>query len=273
MPSPPGPGDPWPWMLCSALFLGSGVGFLSRALWKKPGHGGARAGARSTVGMALLALAVLAATGLLVFPAKAALADRLLPISGIVAGCLGLGVGLLPRAFGLPLAVVSGTFAGFVALGVDGWLPAEEPVRIAMLTPFIVSKSGWQGELDVEKRDTLPIVQRLDLPGQNAGIVVERLELDGPLAFVGGVERYRIAGIATRGKEGSVSIAESFAPRSRLLDFILPLGDGLGASREIPFARRWREWTDPLPLAAFDTLSFRLDPLASKGSQLEGGVH
>ncbi|HUX37553.1 MAG TPA: hypothetical protein VMV44_06575 [Rectinemataceae bacterium] len=261
--------DPWLWLLPGAFFLGAGAGLAFRAVMGKSRRRGKRSARLSTLAMSYLAIAVLAGVGLLVFPDKGSLGDPLLLPSGLVVCCLGLLAALLPRALGIPMLVLAGMAVGYAALCLEGWLPIEGARRIATLTPFAVTSSGWQGELMVEEKDTVPIIQHLAGPGGDSSLVVERLELAGPLALLGGAERYRIVGIAaTRGGSTS-SLVQRLAPASRLLDLVLPLGESLDAEAAIPFGRRWREHSLPRTLEAFGLLRFTLDPRAPRGEELD----
>ncbi len=261
-------GDPWLWLLLGAFFLGAGAGLSFTALLAKTRGRDKVSASYATLAMLSVAAGVLAVVALLVFPDKGSLSDPHLLPSGLVVLLLGLLSALLPRAFGIPLLVLVGAALGYAALCLDGWLPLAEARRIATLTPFVVSPSGWEGELSVEEKDTVPIIQHLSVPGGDVSLVVERLELEGPLAILGGAERYRIVGMATSKGEGGIGLVRRLAPASRPLDLVLPLGEGLDAEASIPFGRRWREYSRPRNLEAFSLLRFRLDPLAPKGGEL-----
>ena len=260
--------DPWPWLLVSAFFLGGAASLLAKsALMRSRGRRG-RAVARSIVGMLFLALSVLAATGLVVFSGRSLRFDRILLIGGLLALSLGLFSGLFPRAFGIPLAVVFAAAVAAVAIGILGWIPIAARHAVATLTPFTVTAAGWEGELAVEDRDTVPIAQRLQLPQRDAALVVERLELSGPLAVIGGRERYRIAGIAAMGGDGRPVLVSRFPYRNRILDVLLPLGEGLSSESSILFARRWREATAPRSLVPLVPQRYSLDVTQPEGKEL-----
>ncbi|MDA8408822.1 MAG: hypothetical protein M0001_00360 [Treponema sp.] len=261
-----GLGNPWPWMLFATCFAGAGLGFFARALFRSRSRRGRSPVPPSILAMILLAAAVCAAAGLLIFPDKASLGDRLLLPSGLVATALGLASGLLPRTFGVGFLVALAAICAYAALCLEGWLPLKAVQRVATLTPFIVASSGSHGELQVDERDTVPLVQRVDILGTNAGLIVERLHLGGPLS-VFGREHYRVAGIAVA-RGAVLSIETSFAPHVDPIDASLPLAQGPSAERSLLFASRWREASAPMPLVAFRTLSFILDPRAAKAAEL-----
>lgn len=254
--------NPWPWALGAAVSLGLGLGCFGRALLRRLGgrsRGDGRGSALSVLGMVLLAAAVLFATGLLVFPEKASLLDPPLRLSMAVAAGLGLGAGLLPRALGLPLLFALASTVAYVAVCLGGWLPLEGSKRIATLTPFVVSSSGWSGELGVEEKDSVPIIQAIAGKGSDVRLVVERLELSGPVALVAGPEWYRVVGTAS-GAQDEAAETSVFSPPARLLDIALPIGPGLGAAASLPFARRWREGSSPVALVALVPIRFSLGP-------------
>ncbi|HUX41947.1 MAG TPA: hypothetical protein VMV83_12340 [Rectinemataceae bacterium] len=259
--------DPWPWMLLAAYFGGTGLGFLSRALGRRLSRRRGSPVRPSIFGMLLVSSSLLCAAGLLVFSDRSSLFEPLFLYSGLSTFALGILSGLLPRTFGVAFLVALAAAVAYVGASLDGWLPLTKAQRIATLTPFVVSPTAFQGELAVEERDSVPIIQRLDLKEANAGLLVERLELGGPLSLFG-PEHYRIAGITSSTANGSLSIAADFAPGSSPLDIVLPLDPTPTAERSLLFARRWRESTLPRALVAFDVLAFELDPRASSSSEL-----
>ena len=254
--------EPWGWLLAGSLAAGAGLGLMLRAfigIWVGQRSSSTR---RSALGFVFLALAVLAATGLLIFPDKAIFTDPVFLRFSLV--CLGFGflAGLLPRLVGIPFVVLGLGASIYVASALDGWLRIEAPRRVATLTIYSSDARGLRGELRLEEKDTTPIIQKIELPGDFAGLVVERLELGGPLALVGGKSFYRVVGLS--GKNGeAVALSMGFASPTGLLDIALPLGAGMEASAALPFARRWRETTEPLRILALEPLRFRLDPFAS----------
>jgi hypothetical protein len=217
--------------------------------------------------MVLVSFSLMCSAGLLVFADKAALSDSLFLYSGLSIVALGFLSGLLPRTFGVAFLVTLASAVAYVGASLDGWLPLGKAQRIATLTPFVVSATAFQGELAVEERDSVPIVQRLDLKGAKAGLLVERLELGGPLSPFG-PEHYRIAGITTTTGSGSLSTAANFSPGGSLLDVLLPLDPSPVAERTMLFARRWRESTEPRALVAFAPLTFELDPRSPRSAEL-----
>lgn len=263
--------SPWPWLLLAGGLAGPGLGLLGRALGRRlfgRGRGG-RAG--SAAGMLLLALGILAAVGLLVFPDKTLVFRPEILRAGLLALLLGLLGGLLPRALGLPLLLLLAALSAFIALALQGWIPLEGPRRVASLTPFELGPSGWSGELRVEEAGGRLVAERVTGSGSEAGLLVERLELGGPLLLFGPAERYRLLGIAGMG--GQVSPRGPDAYRgggavSALLDLVLPLRPGPGGEASLPFVRRWREASAPLGLRPLALYRFRLDPGAPRGSEL-----
>jgi hypothetical protein len=253
-------------MLAGCVFAGLGLGLLLRALAARLRRDGKRSAARSSLGLTSLALAVLAGTGLLIFPDKTQLGDDLFRICAFATLGLGFLSGLLPRAFGIPLLVIVLAAAILETSALGGWLRIAEPRRIATLTPFVVDAAGFRGELAVEEKDTIAIIQKVELPTRAAGLVVERLELEGPLALLSGPSFYRVAGL--RGGSGEKEPALAFPLEAGLVDRALPLDPGLDAARSLPFARRWREATTALPLVALEPQRYRLDPRVKKGPDL-----
>ena len=259
--------DPWSWMLLATYFVGTGLGFLSRAFGRGLSRGRGSPVRPSIFGMILISMSLLCAAGLLVFADKAVLADPLFLYSGLSTVAFGLLSGLLPRSFGVAFLVTLAAAVAFIGASLDGWLPLTKAQRVATLTPFVVSAAGFLGEFAVEERDSVPIIQRLDLKGAKAGLLVERLELGGPLSLFG-PEHYRIAGITTKTGGGSLSTAADFSTGGSLLDVVLPLDPSPVAERVMLFARRWRESTEPRALVAFAPLAFELDPRSPRATEL-----
>ena len=254
--------EPWGWLLAGSLAAGAGMGLMLRAfigIWVGKRSSSTR---RSALGFVFLALAVLAATGLLIFPDKAIFADA--DFLRFSLACLGLGflAGLFPRLVGIPFVVLGLGASIYVASALDGWLRIGEPRRVATLIIYASDARGLRGELRLEEKDTIPIIQKVELTGGFAGLVVERLELGGPLALVAGKSFYRVVGLSGRNGE-EVELSMDFAPPTRLLDIALPLGEGMEASAALPFARRWRVATEPFRIVALEPLRFRLDPALS----------
>jgi hypothetical protein len=256
--------DAWAWILVGGLCLGIGLGLLIRAFVAGTRDRRRASARRSTLAFVLLALGTLAAAGLFIFPDKASLGDSRLVVFGLGFTGAGILVGLLPRAVGIPLLMLATILASLVAAGLDGWVRADRVREIAVLTPFVVDEKGVRGELAVEEKDTVPIIQKIDIPTVDSGLVIERLELSGPLALLGGNSFYRVAGLAGKGEV----LAASFVLRFGLLDLVLPLGPAIDAVASLPFVIRWRETIRAPGLTPMVPLRFRLDPAAGRGKGL-----
>jgi hypothetical membrane protein len=270
-----GAADPWAWLLAGGLLLGAGAGLLVISFVARLRRDRRRATRRSTLGFLGLALGLLALCGLAVFPEKSNWLNIYFLYSGLSIFTLGLLAGLFPRALAGPLALVALGGAIFVASALDGWLRVDGSREVAVLTPFAVDGSGFRGELSAGERDSLPLVQSLSLPVTSAGLVIERLDLGGPLALVGGISFYRVSGIAAGIGEGpATDLALAFPLRNDLLDRILPLGPDMEARTRLPFVERRRESSRLSSLAALEPLRFGLVADASRGPGyfLEGPV-
>jgi len=262
-------------LLLGGLCLGLGLGTLTRALGAK-GRGETRLAARrSSAAATILALAVVAAIGFLVLPGRAAgrlpeattAAYRVFLLPGLGVLALGLIVGLLPRAVGIPLCIIMIAFTFALLAGLADWLASGSAREIAVLTPFSVEAGSFSGELAVTEKDSVPIQQEISLPATGAGLAIERLELDGFLGLCRGRSFYRLAGIVGE-RDGEETLIDDFRRPTRMLDLVLPLDDSLDAATSLPFARRWREATAIHPLIALEPLRFSLDPEAPAGSGL-----
>ena len=293
--------DPWAWFLPGSLALGGGFGLLLRSAavarrsdsrkgvngdshggrpgdshGAKPGDSHSKAARLSAWGLLLLALGTAAGIGLAVFAGREDFRSggpglRPWVIAAGLSLILGWLVGLFPRAAGLPLLAITLSGTVILWLALEGWLPASAPREIAVLTPFTLNEggsgAGARAELAVLERDTVPLIQPVEIRGGEAGLVIERLELEGPLRLLRGSSFYRVTGLLGAGR----AIAPAFAPRSGLVDRILPLlpeGDPAAAA-ELPLARHWREASEIQKLAVLVPLHFVLDPGAERGSGLE----
>jgi len=232
--------DPYLWAALGALFLGMAAAQGGR--WVAASRAAAARG-RSARALVFASLAVLAAAALLVFPPKASLLDAWLWIWA--AACLAAGVlaGLWPRAAGLPLAVLFGTSLAVLAFGLAGWLDFHGPARVATLLPFEVVRPGaaagteagaapsagasFRGELETAEQDSAPLVQELSMQTADVALVVEGIELRGPVAFLAALARPASAGrfyrlVALVGP-GSPSIV--FPRPAKLFERLAAIGD------------------------------------------------
>ncbi|MEI6386259.1 MAG: hypothetical protein WCQ50_06475 [Spirochaetota bacterium] len=257
--------NPWGWLLLGSLALGGGLAMFLRILGRSLRKKRKRAAGLPAAGMVLVSIAVLAATGLFVFPDKEALGEPGFLMAGLVSLGLGFLAGLFPRAFALPLLPLLVLTTGLTATILDGWPSAGEKQVIATITPYSVDASGLHGELSLAEKAAGPAAQALDLPGAEAGIEVERLALGGPLTLFGPPSRYRVAAVRSS-LVGGPSLVLPL--RSPLLDTILPLGTAGNAEVGFAYIRRWRESVAPVRLEALVQQRFILDPAAPRGGQL-----
>ncbi len=244
--------NPYLWTAIGAFFLGAALGQVLRS-FRAARLRRARAEARaSALALCFLACAVASGAALLVLAPKAALADGLLPYWAGFAALVGLAADLAPRAAGIPLCACALIACFTLASGVAGWLPLSGPCAVARLFPYTVGEGRFLGELELYERDTVPTLQRLELPLERAALVVERLELGGPLALLAGARRYRVVGIA--GPEGA--IAATFPARVSLLDRLAALPAATLGEARGPFAVRRREASEALPLTPLEPIVF-----------------
>lgn len=233
------------WAGLAAFLLGFALAQSIRwAIARRKGRARA-ASRRSAWAVAGLALALLAATALLVLPPKAGLSDGLLPFWGGIFAALGLLAGCRP-AIGFPLVILLCALSGaFLVDALVSWLPLAEPLTLARVFPFSESQGRWRAEFIVFQRDSIPAAQGLEIPGGEAGLVVERLELSGPATLVGIGTWYRLAGLADSSGRSLVD----FPARLSLLDRIEPLEPGSRAGPRGALVRRWREASPAIRLS------------------------
>jgi len=227
--------DPYLWAALAALLAGLALGQALRWLAspRGPGKAGRRRAGRSARALAFLALALLPATGLLVFPPKAALLEPLLPWSALAAFALGVLAGTWPRAAGAPIASLC--LAAFLLLrsGLGGWIAFRGPREVATLLPYELAKGGkpsFRGDLELAERDSVPVAQEVSLDSGAAALAVESLEFEGPIGLAAYLARegrsfYRV--VALVGESGS---RLDFPPASALLDRLAALDAGAGLS-------------------------------------------
>jgi hypothetical protein len=267
--------DPYLWSALAALLLGLALGQAIRWI-ATPRRAGIEARVRrersSARALALVGLALLPATALLVFPAKASLQGAALPAWAAAVLAAGLLAGLWPRAAGLPMAAVAlGAFL-FLDAGLAGWLPFSGPGPVASLLPYEASggaagAASFRGELELAERDSVPVVQEIGMASADAALAVESLDLSGPLGLAALLAKgegrfYRVVGLV-----GSGAAPELFPPPSGLLGRLAPLGPGEGlepgAAPErrlalLGFFERRRSTSPSSSIVALEPLRFAL---------------
>ncbi|MBL8968499.1 MAG: hypothetical protein JNG85_15955, partial [Spirochaetaceae bacterium] len=253
--------SPFLWGGLAALFLGLALGEALR--WIVLARRGAerRAARRSAWAATFLALSLAAAALLLVLPAKADLLEPLLPWWAGALSLAGLAAGLAPRAAGVPLAGLGLAAALLLLDGLAGWLPLRGPGPVARFLPFAATDAGFSGQLEIQERDTVPTLQKLELPLVALALVVERVELAGPAALVAGPRFYRVVGAA--GPDGAM--AADFPARKNLVDRLAPLPEGPGGEARGLFLRRRRETSAAVSLAALEPVVFSFAPAKVPG--------
>jgi hypothetical protein len=248
--------DPWLLSGASAFLAGAALGEGIRWLAAHLRQAERLASRRSARAVAWLALAILGAACLVSFalPLPGGLA-ALLPWI-VAAGLSGLLAGLLPFSFGLPLLLVIIAFSALLLGGLGGQLPLRGEGPVASFSVFAAAPGLSSGELLVAERDSATASRLISLPADEAGLVIERLELSGPLGLLAGPRWYRVAGLATRAGE-AWSMAESFTRGGGFMDLVLPLPGEGPAAAALPFMRRSREASPLIRLAALSTVEFR----------------
>ncbi len=269
-------GNPWLWSALAAFFFGLASALAIRWLASLLKHDG-RSARLSALAILALALSVLAAAAFLVFSGISSLplgpGRTFILVYWLVAMALfGAMFGAFPRVGGLVFLCASLLAAFFFSDALSGWLPLRGPGRIARLLPFSVSAASFRGEFTIQERDTVPTLQRVELPVSAAALVVERAELAGPATILGGPSLYRIIGIA--GPDGR--LVTSFAGHRSLLDWLSPLSEAKPERGGL--IRRSRAWSAAAPLADLEPVVYSFDApaaakpgLAEMPGQEEGG--
>ena len=235
--------DPYLWSALAALFAGLSLGQVSRWASTFFPRARTRRDARSkrarrwTRAVAFFALALLPATAILVFPAKASLSvAALLPWSAAVLA-LGALMGAWPKAAGIPIALLVVAFFVGLGAGLSGWLAFKGPGLVASLLPLdvVVPQSAaeapsFRGELELAERDSVPIAQRIEMQSSEVALVAESIELAGPLGLAAKLARsgssgrfYRVVGLVSPNAPPTL-----FPSASTLLGRVAALGSGEG---------------------------------------------
>jgi hypothetical protein len=291
--------DPFLWIGTAAVFAGLAAGQALRAFAPAgPGriHAFRLRSRRIARAIAFLSFGILAVAALFVLADKGGLAGAwasgparlgLLAWSAL-ALAFGIGAGSRPLLLGLPLAGLGLVALGLVRFGLQGWLPirsdagAASDVEVARLLPYEVGPASFHGQLELPRRDSLPVVQEVGLASSSIGLCVESLELRGPLRLAACIllpdarsfataysptqRLYRVVGLVAPG--GLASGLAFPAPRYiRLLDAALPLPASVGLEPAGPTARataffglaqRARRTSAEKPLAVLEPLVFGL---------------
>ena len=297
--------DPFLWALLAALSVGLAAGQSLRAFLPLDGERElmfCKRPSRVSRAIALLAVALLAVSALLIFADKASLKSELATAVLIPWACVAAAIGLLagsrPLALGLPLLGLSLLALGFLAFCLQGWLPfraaASEGFEVAHLLPYSADPSGFRGQLELPERDSVPVAQDLALSTNAVCLRVECLAFSGPLrlaasivalgeappgevprgdplspgkgaivAFSPVLRFYRVVGIASPDGRASLSFAK---PRHAVfLDAVLGLGAARSASTFFGLAVRSARSSPPARLLALEPVTFFL---AANGSQV-----
>lgn len=247
-------GDPYLWSALAALLLGLALGqalrwastFTRRA--RATGKGRKSRGGRSARALALLGLAFLPATAMLVFPDKASLLDPGLLAWAGIALAIGALAGFWPRAAGLGLAAALIGALVAVDAGLSGWIDFRGPSRIASILPYelVAGEPGaggrgasFRGELELVERDSVPVAQAVAMGSSEVAVAVESLELRGPLALAAalvgrgeGGRFYRVVGLVAPGAQPL-----HFPEASALLSSIAAIAPGEGLEPGAPALR------------------------------------
>ncbi|MGO8695495.1 MAG: hypothetical protein ACLQMF_17680 [Rectinemataceae bacterium] len=197
-----------------------------------------RAGRPARAG-AFASLGILAFAGLLVFPPKDYLAAPALCVWALFFGVAGMVAGLRPRAGGTAAAALALAAFGLVRVAVLSWTPFEGNIEIARLFPLETSSpqdgSVYRAELRLAGGGAAASPGLIELPRGQTAIVVESMELRGPLAFLALFPRspsvvlrlYRVVAIAG-GSEPPYFLPRVEGPVDRLVSHFAPLDPTLG---------------------------------------------
>jgi hypothetical protein len=280
--------DPYLWSALAAAFLGLALGQAIRWLISYPRFAAHRAGRadskrahRSARALVFFSRAMLAAAALLVFPQKASLFEGALRPWAASLLVLGTLAGVWPRAAGLPVAVLLAAAVLALDLGLSGWLVFHGPGPVATLLPFELTVpagtgsdgaaprgASFRGELELAERDSVPVVQKVEMGTSEAALAVESLEFRGPAGFVASLLRsgrrfYRLVGLV-----GPDLPPLRFPPASGLLGRLAALGPDAGFAAGAPpverealfgsFIRR-RSSSASVTLVALEPVRYALD--------------
>jgi hypothetical protein len=239
--------DPWLWIGASALFLGVALGQAARAILPermRTARSGRRRSRRVARAVAFLSLAILFATGILVFTPKEALGPGAFPLEALApyAAALALGgalAGLLPLAGGLPLAAVVLALALAFRAGIDGWTLYIGAGTVARLLPYEVEAASFKGELEVAGPGAAAGAHPASAAAGSASICVDALEFSGPLSLAARIlgpssgrgryepsrRFYRVAALVAPGAAPAFLDAPA---RQRWIEAVLPIAEGAG---------------------------------------------
>jgi hypothetical protein len=279
--------DPWLWIGAAALFLGVALGQAARAIIperKKSARSGRRRSRRIARAVAFLSLAILFATGILIFSTKDALEPGIFPLEALApyAAAAGLGgvlAGLFPLAGGLPLAALALASVLAFRAGIDGWTLYREAGTVARLLPYEVGPASFRGELEVAGPGAAAGAHPASAAAGSASICVDALEFSGPLGlaarilgpgrgqgwYEGSRRFYRVAALVAPGAAPSFLDPPA---RQRWVDALLPLPEGAGLEPGGALARsealgslatRYRSSGPGRALVALESVYYDLD--------------
>ena len=248
--------DPWFWAGIAGLFLGYAFGRAIRSLMALARGDRRKAARRSSAAILFLSVSVLGAAGFVVRCPLESLSPSLFAWSGGT-GLFGLVCGLFPFAAGLPLGLAAAAAAWFFATDLAPYVPLSGPGPVARITCFAMGGDGaFSGELELEERDSVPTMQKIDARLPRLSLVVERLDLEGPMGLFAGSRLYRIAGIA---EEPSGPMALAFDAGQRIMPRIAPIAAEGAAGRSAFLISRNLLYSPSLALAPLETIRFSFD--------------
>jgi hypothetical protein len=264
----------------ASLFAGLSVG---QALGWARSRQARKRSRRSAFSVAFLSLALLAIAGIAVFPPKASLGDLALLLYALAVASLGALAGALPRTAGILIAAVAFASVPVLRTGLEGWA-ALRPGLVARLLPLPgggtvgAASEGAIGTFigELESTEQGGGTRRIAFAGESAVLVIEELELRGPLSVIASFASpaeaegagesssrlfYRLAGAG-----GPASVELFPGPGgflSRLVE--LPPSEGLSAGAEparaaalLGFLVMRRATSSPAPLAGLAPVEFEL---------------
>lgn len=245
--------SPYFWAGLAALFFGLSLAAAGHWIVARPVAGGAAAARRSAFAAAALALAVLSAVGLLVFPPKASLGGPWFFGWVGLAAVLGVFIGLKPRAGLVVLAVLALAAAGLVSEGLRGYSPLTAPAEVARILPLSGEGGSWKAELVVDRSYGRSRSREIEIHADTAALAVELLEPQGPLTLFVPAEWYRVVGIVSESGEVLVPLAET---RPSLAERLAPLPPGSAMAPRGLFLKRRRSVGPAVTFALLETVAY-----------------
>lgn len=229
----------------TAVCTGSASATIIR-YWMRRGDGGE---SRRFI-IIMVALSAAAASGAAAFIQAAHLGQA--PVGSLSYGAIGFAAGLLagifPRAAGIPIVAIPLFTLGVATASLSPWSAWADGFEAARLSVYSATDMATKGVLTVAAPRGRTMEREVELKPGPVSVVVEALDIRGPLSLVFGSKRFRVASL--RAGPDALDLHDD---AGHLLDM---RADGL-AARALGFSVSAIE-ADPLAPLELSTATWRL---------------